>query len=237
MAYACLAGPGVAEALQPFQMEPAMPVSQVFARAVERGPEALTDAELLAVLLRGADAPREAQLAHELVDYFGDLGRILNDPAEHVAGVVDRKTATYLGALRQLVERMAKGRAVERRELTNWHQLHSYLLATMRGRSTEVARVLYLDNKNNLIRETWSEGTINFAPVFVRTIVHGALSAGAASCVLCHSHPSGDPTPSRQDIEMTRKVKDGLATVEVKLLDHILIAGDQAISFNSLLLL
>jgi DNA repair protein RadC len=237
MSYACLTGPGVAEALKPFVIEPAMPVAQVFARAVERGPEALTDTELLAVLLRGADAPREAQLAHELIDYFGDLGRLLNDPPEHVAGVVDHRTATYIGALRQLVQRMTQGRATQRRSLTTWYELHGYLMATMNGRSIEALRVLYLDNQNNLIRESCSEGTVNFAPVFVRTIVHGALSAGAQGVVISHVHPSQSKTPSRQDIDMTRKVKEGLATVEVKLLDHVLIAGDQAISFNSLQLL
>lgn len=237
MPYTCLSGPGVAEAITPYSLQAPTTVADSFARANASGPSALSDTELLAVLLRGSDAPFQAQLAHELVDYHGDLGRIFNDPPEHLAGIVDRDTATYLGVLREFVKRMSLGQVLDREDLCSWAKVNAYLMSTMRGRSVECFRVLYLDNAARLIRETWTEGTVNFAPASVRTIVHGALSLGATSAIISHCHPSASVTPSRQDIEMTRKIKDGLAAVEIKLIDHVLIAGDQAVSFASLQLL
>jgi DNA repair protein RadC len=232
MPYECLIGPGVAEMRTQFDYD-AISVGQAIARASEHGPQALTDAELLAALLRGGDAAHVGRLASELLHYYGSIARIINDPPEHLIGVAGPEAATAIGLMRQLIQRVGRGQGRERQQFNDYLRLHAYLRNRMAGRSVELFMVLYLDHRNGLICETEAEGSIAHAPVYVRNVVHAALSAGAARAVVAHCHPSASKTPSAGDIEMTRRLKEGLATVDIGLLDHVLIAGDEAISFTS----
>lgn len=108
MPYQCLTGPGVAEMLTQFDYK-AINVGDAVARASAQGPEALTDAELLAALLRGGDAAHVGRLASELIHYYGSLARIINDPPEHLLGVAGAEAATTIGLMRQLIQRVGRG--------------------------------------------------------------------------------------------------------------------------------
>lgn len=232
MPFECLTGPGVAEMLTQFDYN-AINVGDAVARASAQGPEALTDAELLAALLRGGDAAHVGRLASELIHYYGSLARIINDPPEHLLGVAGAEAATTIGLMRQLIQRVGRGPDQERVQFNDYIRLHTYLRNRMAGRSVELFMALFLDNRNGLICETCSEGSIAHAPVYVRNVVHAALSSGSARVVVAHCHPSASKNPSAGDIEMTRRLKEGLATVDIGLLDHVLIAGDEAISFTT----
>ncbi|MDD2861613.1 MAG: DNA repair protein RadC, partial [Acidiphilium sp.] len=117
--------------------------------------------------------------------------------------------------------------------LNNWDRLIDYLTIAMARETIEQFRVLYLDNRNRLIaNEIASRGTINHTQVYVRELVKRALETHATALILVHNHPSGDPSPSREDIEMTREVQRAIALLDVTLHDHIIIGKGAWLSFR-----
>ena len=135
-------------------------------------------------------------------------------------------------------ERLLKEQVVDRPILGSWQALLDYLGVAMKFGGTEQVRILYLDRKNALLADDASaQGTVDQAPVYPREVARRALELGASALILVHNHPSGDPTPSRADIEMTKAVARALETVGVTLHDHVIVGRKGHSSFRSLGLL
>lgn len=202
-----------------------------------RGPDALADYELLEMLLYfGAPKGDTKPLAKDLINRFGSFAKVLAAPQQEL---LDWKgLGTHGTSALKLVQaaaiRMARAEVIEWPLLNTWDRLIAYLTAAMAREKTEVFRVLFLDSKNRLIAdETQARGTVNHTPVYPREVVKRALELHATALILVHNHPSGDPSPSRSDIEMTRMVKEAAAVLSVTLHDHLIIGNGRWLSFRS----
>lgn len=189
-------------------------------RLLERGGEALTDAELLAVLL---DEP-EPQMARRILERAGGLaGLSLLEPR-----LVARRRARQLARLRaalELARRMARAELPPRRILSRPHQVASYLHLRFARASQEVMGALFLDVRRRLIADReFFRGTHHRAAVEPRTVLRGALALDAAGVVLFHTHPSGDPAPSREDLLFTRRFARAAEALGVECIDHLIVA-------------
>ncbi len=208
------------------------------ARLLRAGREAVDDRELLQLLLAGSHSAAQAsQLATVLLDTFGSPARVVaarTDTLRTVAGLGEAgiaalKTAEALGIA------MAKAALPEtfHPQLATYEKVVEYCRTLAAHRDVEEFRALYLDTKNRLIRdELLQTGTINHTPVYPRQVCVRALEVGAAALVVLHPHPSGDPTPSRADVEMTARLRDALKTIDVDLHDHIVVTSGAAFSFR-----
>lgn len=207
-------------------------------RLVEGGGEAFHDYELLEYLL-GLVTPRRdtKPLAKRLIAEFGSLPAVLAaTPAElqRVSGLGE----TGVGAIkfaREVAVRSARESVRGRPILSSWQAVIDYLTADMAHGLTERFRVLFLNSKNVLIRdEVMSEGTVNTTAVHVREVIKRALELGATALVLVHNHPSGDPRPSRDDIDMTNDIVDAGRKLGISVHDHLVIGATGHASFKTL---
>jgi len=203
-------------------------------RLLRHGPEVLTDAELLAVLLRtGTPGCNAIELGRRLLAEFGGLRGLLaasGDELRRVRGLgavkVGQLQAVLELARRELAETLARGDAMTRPD-----DVRRYCATTLAHRQVECCMALYLDARHRLIvSELLSQGTLAQATVYPREIVRAALRHHAAAVILAHNHPSGNPEPSRADEHLTQHVRNALALVDVRLLDHIIVAGRQTLS-------
>ncbi|MEE8270503.1 MAG: DNA repair protein RadC, partial [Alphaproteobacteria bacterium] len=200
------------------------------------GPDSLADYELLELLLFAGLPRRDVKpLAKRLLEDFGSLGGVLTaDPAqlERRAGLRPATVAT-LKAVAAAAQRMLREEAAARPVIGAWSQLLDYLSVAMKYERAEQFRLLFLDRRNLLIAdEVQQRGTVDHAPVYPREVVKRALELGATALILVHNHPSGDPTPSRDDIAMTRTVAEALNAVNVALHDHVIIGRQGHASFR-----
>ncbi|WP_371134097.1 DNA repair protein RadC [Brevundimonas sp.] len=198
--------------------------------------ESLDDQALLAMVLSrsGGDPDR---LAGELLARFGGLGAVAAADLSELTRASDAGPAVFadLKVLRELAVRLARVDACRRPAIASWTALQAYVRTAMAHRPREQFRVLYLDHRNNLLRDEWiAEGTVDHAPVYPREVVRRALDLSASAMILVHNHPSGDPTPSRADIEMTRKVVDAARVFSLQVHDHLVIGRDGTASFKAL---
>ena len=208
------------------------------ARLLRAGCDAVDDRELLQLLLSGSHSAAEAErLSRVLLDTFGTPPRVLAARPDTLraiaglgeAGIAAIKTAEALGI------RMARAALPDtfHPQLATYEKVVDYCRALTAHRDVEEFRTLFLDTKNRLIRdERHSSGTVNHTPVYPRQVCVRALEVGAAALVVLHQHPSGDPTPSRADVEMTNRLRDALKTIDVDLHDHIVITPGSAFSFR-----
>lgn len=198
-------------------------------RLLQKGPDKLSDAELIAILLgSGAEGKNVVYLASELLGREGlaGLGRRTIPELLRARGMGPAKTARLLAAF-ELTRRMGDVQADEQ-EFFEPDALARSLLKAYAHRSQEHFGALYLDaTKKILRREELFRGTINRASVSTREIVRQALQENATGIVLFHNHPSGNPQPSVEDIHFTRKAKDAFELVDVKLVEHMILAGDR----------
>jgi len=200
------------------------------------GPE-LADYELLETLLC-AFIPRvdTKPIAKDLLKKFGSLSAVLAAPPERLKEVdgVGDTAAVYLKTTHLLTQRAA-GDGVRKREvITNWTALETYVRTALQHEASEQVRALFLDRKNALIEDkVMGRGTVDHAPVYPREIAKRALELSASAVILVHNHPSGDPTPSRADIEMTREIEKTLAALDIKLHDHLVVGTAGALSMKS----
>ncbi len=206
-------------------------------RFAEGGAAALPDYELLELLLFAAIPRQDVKpLARRLIDAFGDFNRVLAAPPARlteVAGVGDA-VALHLKVVEAAAHRMARARVINRPALSSWDALLDYCHTAMSHRDTEQFRVLYLDRKNVLIAdEEQARGTVDHVPVYPREVVKRALEVNASALILVHNHPSGDPTPSDQDIAMTRQIADAAQALGIALHDHLIIGKSREISLRS----
>lgn len=198
--------------------------------------ESLDDQSLLALVLSRCGADPDG-LAGKLLARFGSLGAVAAADLSELTRSSDAGPAIFadLKILRELAVRLARVDACRRPAIASWTALQTYVRTAMAHRPREQFRVLYLDHRNNLLRDEWlAEGTVDHAPVYPREVVRRALDLSASAMILVHNHPSGDPTPSRADIEMTRKVVDAARVFGLQVHDHLVIGRDGTASFKAL---
>jgi DNA repair protein RadC len=211
--------------------------ARVRERVLKAGIEALADYELLELLLFYAiDRIDTKPLAKRLIERFGTLGDIFAaEPAQLREFEIDQRTLVLFRAAREAGRRLALAEVKDMPVLGNWQQLIDYCHAALAHEKTEQFRILFLDRKNVLIAdEVQQRGTIDHTPVYPREVVKRALELGAAALILVHNHPSGDPKPSREDIEMTREVKTAAGALGIAIHDHLVIGRKGHASFRSL---
>jgi DNA repair protein RadC len=203
-------------------------------RLLQQGPGPLSDAELLAIFLRTGVAGRSAlDLARDLIERFKGLPGLLAARQDEVAQVKGLGPAKYaqLQAVLELARR-AIGAGLQRDAVLNSpDRVRQFLQLQLAGREHEVFVVLYLDAQNRLLRsEELFRGTLSQTSVHPREVVKQALRFNAASVILAHNHPSGVAEPSRADELLTRALRDALALVDVRVHDHLIVAGPAAVS-------
>ncbi|MEP2989258.1 MAG: DNA repair protein RadC [Parasphingorhabdus sp.] len=197
----------------------------------------LHDHELVEYLLALAIPRKDTKpLAKELIDEFGGFSALLTadgDSLKNFPGIGETSAAALkivqVSALRLISEPMR-----EKPILTSWQALLDYLRADMAHLINERVRVLHLDSKNQLIRdELVSEGSIDQSAIYTREVIKRALDLGSAAIIIVHNHPSGDSTPSRQDIAITKDICDAGRKLGIAVHDHIIIGKDGHTSFRS----
>jgi DNA repair protein RadC len=196
-------------------------------RVLERGTASLADYELLEMLLFLANPRGDTKpLAKRLINHFGTFGAAVSASGEALLALegVGKHVATTLLTVREAAERLGRAELMTRPLLNNWDRLIAYLNTVLAHEPIEHFRVLFLDTRNRLLAdEQQAKGTVNHTPVYPREVVRRALELHATALILVHNHPSGDPTPSRDDIEMTREVKGATTALGIALHDHIII--------------
>ena len=204
-------------------------------KLLQRGAEALSDAELLAIFLRTGVAGRSAvDLARELLARFGGLRRLLE--ADRGGFCSQRGLGAAKYAQLQAVLEMARRHLLEGLQrgdiLTSPADTRRYLTARLRGHPQEVFACLFLDSRHRVIAcEDLFHGTIDGASVHPREVVRRCLQHNAAAVILAHNHPSGVAEPSDADRRLTRRLRDALALIDVRVLDHLVIGDGEAMSF------
>lgn len=210
-------------------------------RFLKSGGDALADYELLELLLfqalpRGDTKP----LAKALIGRFGTYAEVLSadaDALREVPGAGDSVVAA-IRTVRVAALRLMRDEVMEKPVLGSWQALMDYCRAAMGPEKTEQFRLLFLNRKNMLIGdEVQQRGTVDQTAVYPREVVKRALELGATAIIMVHNHPSGDPTPSQGDIDMTNEVKEAAGKLGIVLHDHIVVARGGASSFKSLGLL
>ena len=205
------------------------------------GADALPDYELLElVLFRTVPRRDTKELAKRLISHFGSFAEVINAPENRLAEVKDVGEAviTDLKVIRAAALRLMRGQIMHKPALSSWNQVLDYCRAAMGFESREQFRILFLDKRNQLIAdEVQQEGTVDHTPVYVREVVKRALELSATAIVLVHNHPSGDPTPSRADIEMTKQIVEAARPLGITVHDHIIVGREGHVSFRGLRLI
>lgn len=196
-------------------------------RLFDGGPDALLDHELVEYLLALAIPRRDTKpLAKALLQEFGGIAGLLTADAAALARVpgMGETSAAAIKTAHAAALRLLRAKVAERPVLANWQALLDYLRADMAHHSIERFRVLHLNSRNMLVRdELMSEGSIDQAAVYVREVIRRAIDLGSAALILVHNHPSGDPSPSRADIEITRSIAEAGKRLGIQVHDHVII--------------
>ena len=208
------------------------------ARFRNGGATALQDYELLELFLFNSIPRRDVKpVAKELMRAFGNLGEICAAPLHRLEEIdgIGPKTALDLRLLHTISSHMARKSVLGRPVLSSWTALLDYCRTAMQFEPVEQFRVLFLDKKNRLIAdEILGKGTIDRAPVYPREIVKRGLALEASAIILAHNHPSGDPTPSQADIDMTFQIQETCNAVGISVHDHLVIGRENIASFKML---
>lgn len=201
------------------------------------GAAAMPDYELLELILfRSLPRCDVKPVARRLIDTFGDLNAVLSARKERLVEVrgVGDVVATDLKIVEAATHRMARARVMDRPVLSGWQALIDYCHTAMSHSDTEAFRVLYLNRKNILIAdEEQSRGTVDHVPVYPREIMRRCLELNASAVILVHNHPSGDPTPSDEDIALTLRIEQAADALGLVLHDHLIIGRSREISLRS----
>jgi len=202
-------------------------------RLLAEGAKVLSDAELLAVLLRtGLQGKSAVDLARDLLKKYKGIAAMLEaDDLETVSGLGPAKRAQFAAAI-ELSRRALQEQMEKRNALTSPGAVRDYLRLALSHREEETFICIWLDAQHKVIEiEEVFSGTLTQTSVYPREIVKAALARNAAAVIFAHNHPSGVAQPSQADELLTRNLREALALVEVKVLDHFIVAGNQAISF------
>jgi DNA repair protein RadC len=200
------------------------------ARLARSGPSALLDAEALSVLVA---CPVDD--AAGLIGAFGSLTEVLAQPHADLARHVSAGAAGRITLLHDVACRALKGPLQRRPVLSSWSAVVAYLRIVLAGVPREQFRVLFLDKRNQLIAdEVMGMGTVDHAPVYPREVVRRALELNSSAVIIAHNHPSGDPTPSAADTQMTREVVEAARALRIAVHDHIIVGAGDVASLKSL---
>jgi DNA repair protein RadC len=198
----------------------------------------MLDHEFLELLLCRAIPRRDiGTISQALIKRFGSFAEAVSAPPEQIAEIegAGKTVVAEFALIRAAALRLAKGRVVNRPLLDSWEQMLDYCRAAMAFATREEFRVLYLDKRNRIIAdEVQQRGTVDHAPVYVREVVKRALDHYSSSIILVHNHPSGDPKPSKADIDMTRRITAAARTLDIQVHDHIIIGRDGHASLMAL---
>lgn len=210
-------------------------------RFMKGGADALPDYELLELCLFRALPRRDTKpIAKALIEKFGSFGDVISaDPARlrEVKGL-GAAAITELKLIQAAALRLSRASMLKRPVLGSWSKLIEYCNASMAYLKREQFRILFMDRKNAVIAdEVQHEGTIDHTPVYPREVIRRALELGASAIILVHNHPSGDATPSRADIEMTKRIVEAAEKLNIVVHDHIIVGRDFHASFRGLKLL
>jgi len=211
------------------------------ARFHDAGPDAVADYELLELILFQAMPRRDVKpVAKALLARFGSFSEVLAAPEARLTEVegVGEAAARHLKVIQAAAQRFARDAVRTRPLLDSWSAVIDYCRAAMAYEAIEQFRVLFLDKKNFLIAdEVQQTGTVDHTPVYPREVIKRALELSATAIILVHNHPSGDPTPSRADIQMTKSVIDIAQPLGIVVHDHIIVGKDGHASFKGLKLI
>lgn len=206
-----------------------------FSRA---GVSGLQDYELIELILARANIRKDVKpIAKALIKAFGGFAEALAAPVERLLEIdgVGEASAIELKIVHAAAVKLAQERVLRRPVISSWEDLLAYCRASMADEKIEQFRVLFLDKKNILIAdEVQQRGTIDHTPVYPREVVKRALELSASAIILVHNHPSGDPTPSRADIEMTNQIVKAAQALGVRVHDHLVIGHRKEASFKGL---
>ena len=208
------------------------------ARFAEGGTDALADYELLELyLFRSIPRKDVKPIAKELIAKFGSFAETIAAPIERLTEVkgISEKIALDLKILKAAATKLGQESILGRPVLSSWSALLDYCRSAMQFEGKEQFRVLFLDRKNRLIAdEVLGRGTIDRAPVYPREIIKRALELESTALILTHNHPSGDPTPSQSDIDMTKEIVQACKAIRVSVHDHLIIGRENIASFKTL---
>ena len=205
------------------------------------GPDALSDYELLE-MVRFSARPRGdvKPLAKTLLKKFGSFAEVIHAPdarLREVDGVGDA-TITMLKLIAAAASRIAKGQLKARTLLSSWNDVIDYCRTAMAFADKEQFRILFLDKRNQLISdEVQQTGTVDHTPVYPREVIKRALELSATAIILVHNHPSGDPTPSQADIQMTKAIIDIAGPLGIAVHDHIIVGKNGHASLKGMRLI
>jgi len=197
----------------------------------------LADGEMLELLLAITNTPRGAKpVADRLLQRFGDLNRVLAAQPATLGAVkgVNQDQVCLFKLVEVIAHRMAQTRILRRDVISSWDALLAYCRTAMAHRATEQFRILFLDNKNCLIAdEILGNGTVDHVPVYPREVLRRALDLNASALILVHNHPSGDPSPSSADKNMTNQICQAAEALGLRVHDHLVIGIESEFSFRS----
>jgi DNA repair protein RadC len=215
--------------------------SRLRARLLAGGPDAVADHELLEMTLFLAILRQDTKkLAYRLLQRFGSYANVVAAPVHELLSVegIGESGAAALKIIQAASLRLARAELLNRPVLNNWTALTDCLTAVLARERIEQFRVLYLDARNRLLAdEAQSRGTVNHTPVYPREVAKRALELNATALILVHNHPSGDPTPSAEDVAMTRQIHAAVQAVSVVLHDHVIVGNGRHTSFREVGLL
>jgi DNA repair protein RadC len=207
----------------------------------EAGAEAVSDYELLELVLFRAIPQRDVKpLAKDLIAKFGSFAEAISAPPARLAEVkgIGDAAITELRIVQAAANRLARGQVRKRPVLSSWSSVIDYCRTTMAFAEKEQFRVLFLDKRNQLIVDELQQvGTVDHTPVYPREVVKRALELSATALILVHNHPSGDPTPSHADNEMTQTIINVAGPLGISVHDHIVVGKEGHASFRSLRLI
>jgi DNA repair protein RadC len=205
------------------------------------GDDTVPDYELLELVLFRALPRRDTKsIAKKLLARFGSFAEVVNAPEPRLKELQDvgDSVVTELKLIRAAALRLVRTEAVQRPVLSSWKQVLDYLRAAQSYEHREQFRILFLDKRNRLITdEVQGHGTVDHTPVYVREVVKRALELSATAIILVHNHPSGDPTPSRADIDMTKQIVASAAPLRIAVHDHIIVGREGHASLKALRLI
>ncbi len=210
-------------------------------RFMRSNAEAMEEYELLELVLFQAIPRKDVKpMAKAMIEACGDLSAVFSSsPArlEHIPGMT-KNVLAQLKLVEAIAARIGLSRVMHKPVISSWDGLINYCRTTMAEKDIESFRVLFLDRKNSLIAdELVSTGTVDHTPVYPREVMKRAIALSASAIILVHNHPSGDPTPSKADIEMTHQIRDIGESLGIVLHDHLIIARSNEASFKALNLL
>ncbi len=210
-------------------------------RFLEAGPDAVTEYELLELVLFRAIPRRDVKpLAKALIAKFGSFGEVVSAPRPRLREVdgLGEAAIAEIKIVQAAAGRLARGQAKKRTVLSSWSAVLDYCRTIMAFADKEQFSIIFLDKRNQIIAdEIQQTGTVDHTPVYPREVVKRALELSATALILVHNHPSGDPTPSRADIQMTQAIVEIAKPLGISVHDHIIVGKEGHASFKGLKLI